>query len=127
MNQVILSGNLCRDVELKQLSNSENKVVTNCVAVSRDRKEADGTYASDFVNIVVWNKQAEYLAAHGSKGDRVEVSGHLQVRTYQDKNGSTNTITEVVVEKINVFPRNSSDDTKKEDVTVDDIVDDIPF
>ena len=104
MNQVSLTGNLVRDIETKVVG--EKKVVSNCVAVNRERKNANGEYESDFINIVVWEKQAEYLESKAHKGDRVELTGRLQVRSYKNKDGADVKATEVVVEKISVFQKN---------------------
>ena len=136
MNQVVLTGNLVRDIETRVASGK--KVISNCIAVSRDRKNADGAYETDFINIVVWDKQAEYLEAHGHKGDRLEVAGRLQVRTYQTQSGGVATVAEVIVEKISVFAKqqqssvstaekavNNVTSKNTADIDIDD--DDLPF
>lgn len=136
MNKVILTGNLCRDIEVKKTQNG-NSVVTNCVAVSRDRKEQDGTYKSDFINIVVWSQAADYLGNYARKGDRVELIGRWNVRTYEN-NGGVQTVNECVVESIKVFNSQSKaepevkQETKNERAEqntsiVDSSDDDLPF
>jgi single-strand DNA-binding protein len=102
MNKVILSGNLCQDVELKQ-TQSGKAVVTNCIAVQREYKSPNGQYESDFINIVVWDKAAEYLSKYAGKGDRVELVGRWMVRKYTANDGSTRTVNECVVESIKAF------------------------
>lgn len=102
MNKVILTGNLCQEIELKRTQGGKS-VVSNCVAVQRDYKNANGEYESDFINIVVWDKQAEYLANYGHKGDRVELVGRWMVRKYQANDGSNRTVNECVAESVKVF------------------------
>lgn len=102
MNKVILSGNLCRDIEVKQTSNGKS-VVSNCIAVQREYKNEQGAYDSDFINLVVWGAQAEYLGKYAHKGDRVELVGRWTVRKYTANDGSTRTASECVVESIKAF------------------------
>jgi single-strand DNA-binding protein len=110
VNKVIISGNLCRDVELRQ-TNGGKSVVNNCVAVSRDRKEEDGSRKADFINIVVFGHSAEYLAKYSKKGDRVEIAGRWQVRTYETEKG-TQTANECVVESISAYSQTKNDEPK---------------
>jgi single-strand DNA-binding protein len=95
---------LCQDIELKQ-STAGKSVVTNCVAVPREYKNASGSYDSDFINIVVWDKQAEYLNNYASKGDRVELCGRWTVRKYQANDGTNRVVNECVVESIKAFSK----------------------
>ncbi len=123
MNKVILSGNLCRDIELKT-TNGGKEVVSNCIAVQRDFK-TNGEYESDFINIVVWGASAGYLSRVASKGDRVELIGRWQVRKYEDSNGTQQTINECVVESIKVFAKNKDESKQKEDA--EQSINDLPF
>lgn len=134
MNKVIITGNLCREPEIRR-TESGKAVISNCVAVNRDRKEADGTYKSDFINIVVWEKSAEYLAQYAKKGDRVEVVGRWTVRTYEDK-GVTKNANECVVESIKALSSQPKQESKAEakdtslapEPTIfDNDLDDLPF
>lgn len=110
MNKVILSGNLCQEVEVKQTT-SGKEVVTNCIAVQRDFKNDKGEYESDFINIVVWGQSATYLGKYAHKGDRAELVGRWTVRKYTDNNGTTRTVNECVVESIKVFSRQPKQET----------------
>lgn len=102
MNKIILSGNLCKDLELKYTT-SNKPVLQNTIAVRNDYKNANGDYDSQFINIVVWNKAAEYLKKYAAKGSKVLVEGRLQNRTYEKQDGSKANITEVVVEKVELL------------------------
>lgn len=122
MNKVILTGNLCRDIELK-MTQGGKEVITNCIAVSRDFKNAQGEYESDFINIVVWGNQAQYLKNYASKGDRVELVGRWSVRKYADSNGTQQYINECVVESIKVF----SNKPKEQEPQFEEIAPDEPL
>lgn len=111
MNKVILSGNLCKEIEVKQTASGKS-VVSNSVAVRRDYKNAQGEYDSDFINIVVWGASAEYLSNYASKGDRVELVGRWQNRDYDDTQGNKRIVSEVVVESITAFAKQDKQDKK---------------
>ena len=104
MNKVIITGRLCQEMELKQ-STGGKSVLTNCVAVQRDYKNAQGEYDSDFINFVAWGSSAEYLKKYGNKGDRVEIVGRWAVRKYQANDGSNRIVNECIVENVTVFNR----------------------
>lgn len=89
------TGNLGQDVELRYTSNS--KPVTNLrLAVNNGYGEKKKT---TWIEVVVWDKQAELCNQYLKKGSKVGVSGRLQSREYE-KNGQVITVIEVVAEKI---------------------------
>ena len=108
MNKVILTGNIVRDIEERQ-TQGNNTVVSNCIAVRRDFKNDKGEYESDFINFVAWGNQATYLAKYAAKGDRIEIVGRWQVRTYQDQYNNNRQANEVVVESITVYNTKPTD------------------
>ena len=122
MNRVCLSGNLCKDVELKKTS-SKKAVVSNTIAVNRDFKNDDGEYETDFINIVVWEKTAEYLSKYAKKGDRIELVGKWQVRKYQSSDGENKVANECVVEWLKITNSKKQEETQQ--VEEDD--DSLPF
>ena len=122
MNRVCLSGNLCKDVELKKTS-SKKAVVSNTIAASRDFKNDDGEYETDFIDIVVWEKTAEYLSKYAKKGDRIELVGKWQVRKYQTSDGKNRVVNECVVEWLKIT--NSKKQEEIQQVEEDD--DSLPF
>lgn len=86
MNKIILSGNLCRNIETHQ-TNDGKTYTRNCVAVKRNFKNANGEYDSDFFNITLWGSQAEYISKYAQKGDKVLLSGRIQNNNYETENG----------------------------------------
>ena len=99
MNKVLLIGRLSKDPELKR-TNTNISVCSFSIAVNRNYTSEDGTKPVDFINCVVWRTQAENLVKYMRKGYQIAVEGNLQVRTYQDNNGATRYVTEVVCDKI---------------------------
>ena len=106
MNKIILIGRLTRDIELRY-TNSGNAVANFTLAVDRPFTNQQGEKETDFVNIVVWKKQAENCANYLLKGSKVAVEGRLQIRKYEDKEGIKRTAAEVVADRVEFL------DTKK--------------
>lgn len=107
MNKVVLIGRLVADPELKYTPSG--KAVCN-VTVAIDRQSKDG--GTDFIDVVVWNKNAENLAQYMSKGRQLAVDGSIQKRSYEDKEGKKRWVTEVLASRIE-FIGNKSDGGKK--------------
>lgn len=99
MNKVIIIGNLTRDPELKSTSSGVS-VCTFSVAVNRKFTDANGNREADFFTVSTWRGLAENCAKYLSKGRKVAVSGALQNRSYEDKNGNKRTVTEIVADEV---------------------------
>lgn len=99
MNTVNLIGRLARDAELRY-TNSGAAVTSGNLAVQRNFKNANGDYEADFINFVAWGKTGELIAEHFKKGDMIGVNGRIQTRNYENKEGRTVYVTEVVVDQI---------------------------
>lgn len=102
INKVIITGNLCKDLELRYTTN-QVPVIQNTVAVRNDFKNANGEYESEFINIVVWRQTAEFLSKYASKGSKVLVEGRLTNRSYTKQDGTKGYITEIVAEKVELL------------------------
>lgn len=100
MNKIMISGRLVRDPELKSTA-SDKLVATFTLAVNRRFKNPQGEYEADFINVVVWGKQAESCGNYLYKGKRAIVDGRLQIRSYETKDGSGRRyVTEVIAEQV---------------------------
>ncbi len=119
MNKIIITGNLCKDIELKY-TNSNIAVLQNTVAVKNDFKNADGEYDSEFINIVVWRQTAEFLNNYAAKGSKVLVEGRLTNRSYDKADGTKGYITEIIAEKVELLDvkKKENASTKKQDAPV---------
>ncbi|MBQ4065942.1 MAG: single-stranded DNA-binding protein [Clostridia bacterium] len=100
-NKAILGGRLTADPELKQ-TQSGVPVCSFTVAINRrfQSKNADGQQQTDFINVVAWRQQAEFVTRYFRKGSSICVVGQIQTRKYQDKDGNNRTSTEVVADEI---------------------------
>ena len=88
LNQIGFVGNLTRDQELK-FTNEGVAICELGVAVSRKWTDKEGkeTENVDFFNITCWNSMAENCAYSLKKGDRVLISGHMNLRSWENKEG----------------------------------------
>jgi len=100
MNSVILIGRLTKDPDLKYPPGIGKAVATFTVAVNRTFKNKEGNYEADFIPVQVWGKAAENCANYLQKGRQVGVSGRLQIRKYEDKDGNSRWATEVVADRV---------------------------
>lgn len=107
LNKVILIGYLVADPELKTTQNGTN-VCSFRIGVSRKFKNQDGTYTSDFIDIVAWRQQAEFVCKYFRKGKPICVVGSLQTRSWQDQQGNKRWSVEVQADEIS-FIENKSD------------------
>jgi len=99
MNKVILIGRLTKDPELKFTPGNGTAVTTLTLAIDR-RFSKDGQKEADFIPIVIWGKQAESTANYMSKGKLIGVSGRIQVRNYDAKDGTKRYVTEVIADEV---------------------------
>lgn len=99
LNRIVLIGRLTKDPELRYTPNGV-AVASFTLAVDRFRRNAQGENETDFIMIVVWQKQAENCANYLSKGSLAAVDGRLQIRTYDDKEGQRRWVTEVIADSV---------------------------
>lgn len=100
LNHITIMGRLTRDPELRQTS-SQTSVASFSLAVDRDFGGRDGgEKQTDFINCVAWRSTAEFVSKYFTKGSMAVVSGRLQIRPWEDKNGNKRESAEVVVENI---------------------------
>ncbi|UOF92345.1 single-stranded DNA-binding protein [Fodinisporobacter ferrooxydans] len=99
LNRVILIGRLTADPELKYTPNGI-AVANFTLAVDRARANQNGEREADFIPVVVWQKAAEASAQYLKKGKMAAVDGHLQIRSYENKEGQRVRVAEVVAENV---------------------------
>lgn len=99
MNRTILVGRLTKDPELKYTPQG-NAVATFTLAINRTFTNQAGDREADFINVVVWRRQAENAANYLKKGSLAGVDGRLQSRSYEGQDGKRVYVTEVVAESV---------------------------
>ena len=99
MNRVMLVGRLTTKPELRY-TGSNLPYSRFSIAVNRTFNNAQGQREADFINIVVWRKQAENVCNFLNKGSLVSVEGRLQTGSYDDKDGNKRYTMEVVADSV---------------------------
>ena len=112
INNVVLVGRLTKDAELRY-TQSNVAVATFTLAVNRAFKSENGEREADFINCVMWRKQAENLANWAKKGALIGITGRIQTRTYDNQQGQRVYVTEVVAENFQLmeFKKDGSQQT----------------
>lgn len=98
MNKVFLIGNLTRDPELSE-TNSGISVCRISIAVNR-RRTGDGEPQTDFFNVTAWRGLADNVAKYCKKGNKIAVTGSIQLRQYEANDGTKRTAVDVVAEDV---------------------------
>lgn len=96
LNNVVLMGRLTSLPELRQTS-SGVEVTSFSIAIDRDYVRQGEERQTDFINCVAWRGTAKFITSYFRKGQMIAVTGSLQTRNYEDKNGNKRVATDVVV------------------------------
>lgn len=99
MNRVTLVGRLTGKPELRY-TNSNLPFSRFSIAVNRTYSNQQGQRETDFINIVVWRKQAENVCNFLDKGSLVSIDGRLQTGSYEDKDGNKKYTVEVLADSV---------------------------
>ena len=100
LNHIVLMGRLTRDPELRR-TGSGTPVATFTLAVDRDfGSRESGERETDFIDIVAWRNTAEFVSKYFAKGRMAVVSGRLQIRNWNDKDGNKRRSAEVVADNV---------------------------
>lgn len=98
LNVVALQGRMTRDPELRHTQ--AGKAVTSfSLAVERDFK-SNGEKGTDFIDVVAWGQTAEFVCNYLGKGRMIGVTGRLQVREWQDRDGNRRRSAEVQADRV---------------------------
>ena len=101
LNHIVLMGRLTRDPELRR-TGTGIPVATFTLAVDRDfgSNRETGEKETDFIDIVAWRNTAEFVSKYFAKGRMAVVSGRLQIRNWNDKDGNKRRSAEVVADNV---------------------------
>lgn len=97
LNNVTLMGRLVKDPELKTIG-SGTSVASFTIACDREYSGKDGERQTDFFDCTAWRGTADFISKYFAKGRMIAVTGKLQTRTYEAKDGTNRKITEIVVD-----------------------------
>ena len=99
LNHIVLHGRLTKDVELRR-TDSGIAVASFTLAVDRDRKNEAGEKEVDFIDCVAWRQAGEFVSKYFTRGRMAVVSGRLQIRSWNDKDGNKRRTAEVVADNV---------------------------
>ena len=97
LNNVTLQGRLVYDTELRVTKNGKS-VLNVRLAVDRDFSEG-----CDFLDVIIWDKSAEFVDKYFAKGDSLLIQGRIQQRQWEDDDGNVHNAVEVVADRVH-FP-----------------------
>ncbi len=108
LNVVAIMGRLVADPELKTTQQGTS-VCSFRIACDRNFARQSEQRQADFIDIVAWRAQAEFVCKYFQKGNLIAIEGSLQTRQYQDKNGSNRTAVEVVTSNVSFAGSKAAD------------------
>lgn len=114
LNVVAIMGRLVADPELRTTPAGVN-VCHFRIACDRNFARQGEQRQADFVDIVAWRAQADFVCKYFQKGSLIAVNGRIQTRNYQDKNGNNRTAFAVVAENINFGGSKGTSSAKVDD------------
>ena len=100
LNVVAIMGRLVADPELRTTQQGTN-VCSFRIACDRNFARQGEQRQADFIDIVAWRQQADFVCKYFQKGSLIAIEGSLQTRQYQDKNGNNRTAIEIVANNVN--------------------------
>lgn len=114
LNVVAIMGRLVADPELRTTPAGVN-VCQFRIACDHNFARQGEQRQADFVDIVAWRAQADFVCKYFSKGSLIAINGRIQTRNYQDKNGNNRTAFAVVAENINFGGSKGTSSAKVDD------------
>ncbi len=125
MNKVFLIGNLKRDPELTETANGVS-VCRFTIAVNR---RSAGESVTDFYNCTAWRGLGETVERYAKKGNKVAVSGNIELRNYEDSQGIKRTAIDIIAQDVDFLTPKQSEDEENKRPTLQPFDDDsdIPF
>lgn len=109
MNKVFLIGNLTRDPELSETPNGVS-VCRFSIAVNRSYTNGEGERQTDFFNCTAWRNVAESVSKYCKKGNKVAVTGSVQIRTWEDNNGTKHQGVDIIAQDVEFLTPKQDDE-----------------
>lgn len=115
MNKVLLVGRITRDIELR--TTPSGKVVSRfTIAVSHNYTNENGERGADFINCIVWGRQAENVSKYCKKGSLISAEGRITNRNYDAQDGTKRYVTEVLCEQISFLNTSDKKGNEQQDI-----------
>lgn len=125
LNVIIVQGRIVKKPEMR-VTQSGTSVASFTLAVERDYAAQGRDRETDFIDVNAWGQKAEFAEKYLDKGSMVIVSGRLQIRTWEDKDGKKRRNAEIVADHIYFGGSKQTDGTAKASGTASASATDIP-
>lgn len=112
LNVVAIVGRLAFDPQMRQTTTGKS-VATFRIACDRGRKDARGQMLTDWLDVVAWERLGEFVCQYFQKGQMIAVTGRLQSRSYQDRNGNNRTAVEIVAKSLDFVGSKAAANTQQ--------------
>lgn len=133
MNNVVLTGRIAKDLELKYTQNGKAYCRFTLAVdrgLSKEKKqeaEANGQPTADFINCVAWGVTAETLNKYTAKGKKILVNGSIETGSYTMQDGSKRYTTDVLVKRIEILEFADNNNTNSQDTRPFGQFDELPY
>lgn len=118
INRVVLVGRLTKDIELRK-TQSGISVTSFTVAVDNKTKDAEGKKTTSFINCNAWRNSADILNQYAHKGSLIGIEGSLVQRSFQRKDGTNASVTEVSVDNVTLLEPKGSNNQQVSNEPID--------
>lgn len=109
INSVVLVGRTTKMPDIRTIKD-DKKVATFTLAVTRNYKNKNGDYETDFVPVIAY-RSVDFIEKYVGKGDMIGIRGSIQVRSYE-KDGQKKTATEILAEEVQLIPSGTKKESK---------------
>lgn len=99
LNMAAIVGRLGKDPELRTTPSGKS-ATSFSLAVQRPRKNQNGEYESDWLDVQAWGTTAEFICKYFQQGQLMAVSGRIQTRVYTDRDGKARKGVEIVAQDV---------------------------
>ena len=109
VNKVILIGNVGKDPKVDLVGQGSKKASFSLATTEKFKKDGEMTEETQWHNIIAWSKLADFVGNHVQKGTKLYIEGKLQHRQYEDGEGNTKYVTEVIAREMKFVGPKPSD------------------
>lgn len=99
LNKIVVMGRMAKTPELRT-TGSGTSVTSFTLAVDRDIKNQNGSYDTDWIDVIAWRGAAEFVSKYFKKGSSAIVDGRLQMRDWTDKDGNKRKSAEIIADHV---------------------------
>lgn len=110
MNKVLLIGRLTADPVVRNTSIGD-KFCTFVMAVNRNYSGPNGERKTDFFNVTAWRGLGETVSCYAKKGNKVAVSGSIELRNYEDSQGVKRTAVDIIAQDVEFLSCKNKENT----------------